>query len=389
MTSESAFPAQEAVVATDVLRFRGGRRPFLTKKRLGANNNARDGAEENERENHDWWSQRVTQVRDWLRSNPLHLGLDDMAVKTLQQMLREGDSLHVNDARKLKCWLHICIELGDVPGSPLHHDDKIDSEIKARARLKDGHRVSLLAPGSPETCEDEDLAQPTIPTIGAEARLRLEEVEASSGRGNNATPSPRHAATQTEPGREADDTTTERKKIPLLRQRSVSRMEELASCTSALLDACKLDLMNRANAETRFAAGENEAKDQGNSGASSEGAADAAAHEASMIPSAREERKYRFANNSTADKGKVQVQDHADFQLDSFYRKRDRGSAKPGVSLLMGRREDDLTEQVVAVIFDRARFEEADADDWMHRNIHRFPVGRRELIDKARNEAKT
>lgn len=87
------------------------------------------------------------------------------------------------------------------------------------------------------------------------------------------------------------------------------------------------------------------------------------------------ELKYRFAPNSTDDKGKITLQDHNMFQLDSFYRKRDRGSAKLGVSLLMGRREDTHSEQVVSVVFDRSKFSEESANEWMNRNIHRFRLG--------------
>ena len=85
--------------------------------------------------------------------------------------------------------------------------------------------------------------------------------------------------------------------------------------------------------------------------------------------------KYSFLPNSTDHRGKIQLQDHTDFQLDSFYRKRDRGSAKPGVSLMMGRREDDFSEQVVHVVFDRYKFTEGQASEWMERNIHRFKTG--------------
>lgn len=85
--------------------------------------------------------------------------------------------------------------------------------------------------------------------------------------------------------------------------------------------------------------------------------------------------KHRFLPNSTSDRGKMQLQEYSDFQLDSFYRKRDRGSAKPGVSLMMGRREDDFSEQVVHVVFDRSKFSEEQASEWMERNAHRFKTG--------------
>jgi hypothetical protein len=91
---------------------------------------------------------------------------------------------------------------------------------------------------------------------------------------------------------------------------------------------------------------------------------------------------YRFAPNSTVHRGKIELQDYNDFALDSFYRKRDRGSSKPGVSLLMGRREDDGTEQVVAIIFDRTKFSEELASDWVSINLHRFPVGKRQPKDR-------
>lgn len=609
MTSETGIP-RDAVVASETLRFRGGRRPFLAKKRQVSYESGRpdDGADEGDREPQGWWTTRSQQIRDWLRSNPLHLGLDDLAVKVVLQMLREGDACSQNEtSRQHKCWLHICIELSDVPGSPLGPEDKVTSEMEAGERTQN---VPILEQSeqlaSPETCEN-SLGNFVIPVLGHEVTFS----EEMAGSGNNALPSPRDATTQTDLGtanqtsntqdetdspsflsalgsstrssvssllvdedepsdikdassirtnssrrssqsshhqqqqqlqkqqagkskeknektpstsrrqnterrsqrfrpsrverrktesditsgtasggklrragtaalganrisheganllsmnlierqeyllkrkkereqklrdqqnqKESEECTHrpntftrknsfpniesvikhdpaatwsesptnrkrrdsgskdklvavvadppteeigEKKKVGAVvpRQKSVSRLLELAACKSALLDACKLDLMNRSNPESFIFA------DQADGSIAPDGF-DGTDVEGDNQDSREEDLvdlKYRFANNSTADKGKIQLQDHAAFQLDSFYRKRDRGSAKPGVSLLMGRREDDYTEQVVAVLFDRSKFNEVDADEWMHKNVHRFPVGRRELIHQVR-----
>jgi len=84
------------------------------------------------------------------------------------------------------------------------------------------------------------------------------------------------------------------------------------------------------------------------------------------------ERKYSFANNSCDIRGKIPIADFNDFQLDSFYRKRDRGSTRAGVSLMMGVRESDYTEQIVAAIFDKSKFTEGEASSWLVRNYDRL-----------------
>ena len=38
-----------------------------------------------------WWERNSKLTRDWLRSNPLKLGIDDDAIGLIRQMLRRGD----------------------------------------------------------------------------------------------------------------------------------------------------------------------------------------------------------------------------------------------------------------------------------------------------------
>ena len=82
--------------------------------------------------------------------------------------------------------------------------------------------------------------------------------------------------------------------------------------------------------------------------------------------------KYKFASTSSADKGIMYVRPAEDFAVDSFYRKRDRGTSARGVTLLVGRRESDGREAVVSVLFDRTRFDEAAASEWYESNRSRF-----------------
>ena len=82
--------------------------------------------------------------------------------------------------------------------------------------------------------------------------------------------------------------------------------------------------------------------------------------------------KHKFAPNSTQDKGVIKVQEAELFEMDSFYRKRDRGTSQRGVTLLMGRREDSGRESVVSIYFDRRMFTELSASEWFESNVHRF-----------------
>jgi len=73
-------------------------------------------------------------------------------------------------------------------------------------------------------------------------------------------------------------------------------------------------------------------------------------------------------------KGKHVIQDAMPFNIDTFYRKRDKNSGRDGISLLMARKEDDhAAEEAIAVFFDRTKFTEEDAAEWWLHNRIRFP----------------
>lgn len=162
----------------------------------------------------------------------------------------------------------------------------------------------------------------------------------------------------------------------LTRRKSRLQLLQDTVGASSLLEACKQALQKISEPPATKAGADSKPED-------GEGASAGAGGEPVQLPAVAapteesSKKAYKFSENSTPAKGKVQVQDYNNFQLDSFYRKRDRGSAKPGVSLLMGRRDDDFTEQVVAVIFDRSKFSQDGASTWLHTNLDRFPVGRR------------
>lgn len=82
-----------------------------------------------------------------------------------------------------------------------------------------------------------------------------------------------------------------------------------------------------------------------------------------------------FAKFGTTDrKGKHVIQDAMPFNIDTFFRKRDKNAGADGVSLLMARREDDHgTLEAIAVFFDRTKFTEQQAADWWRDNRIRFP----------------
>jgi hypothetical protein len=77
---------------------------------------------------------------------------------------------------------------------------------------------------------------------------------------------------------------------------------------------------------------------------------------------------------SNKHKGKFIVQSPSKFAFDSFYRKRDKGTIKPGVSLLMARHEDTAKEEPIAVFFDRSKFTEEEASQWWDQNNFRFKI---------------
>ena len=74
-------------------------------------------------------------------------------------------------------------------------------------------------------------------------------------------------------------------------------------------------------------------------------------------------------------KGKHVIQDAMPFNIDTFYRRRDKHSGRDGVSLLMARKDDDHgTQEAIAVFFARDKFTEEDACEWWMMNKIRFPV---------------
>lgn len=82
-----------------------------------------------------------------------------------------------------------------------------------------------------------------------------------------------------------------------------------------------------------------------------------------------------FAKYGTTDrKGKHVIQDAMPFNIDTFFRKRDKNAGRDGVSLLMARREDNHGSlEAIAVFFDRSKFTEQQAADWWRDNRIRFP----------------
>ncbi|KDO19477.1 hypothetical protein SPRG_21446 [Saprolegnia parasitica CBS 223.65] len=61
-----------------------------------------------------WWEARARVVQEWLRANPLRIGLpDDGTIETITQQLTRGDKyIHV----RVKAWNHIVTELQGIPG---------------------------------------------------------------------------------------------------------------------------------------------------------------------------------------------------------------------------------------------------------------------------------
>ncbi|EQC35849.1 hypothetical protein SDRG_06600 [Saprolegnia diclina VS20] len=71
-------------------------------------------------------------------------------------------------------------------------------------------------------------------------------------------------------------------------------------------------------------------------------------------------------------KARLVLQDASLFELNSMYRKTDKGARREGIALQMGRREDNHEEQVVAVIFDKEKMTEAEAQLWWTEHKPRF-----------------
>ena len=103
----------------------------------------------------------------------------------------------------------------------------------------------------------------------------------------------------------------------------------------------------------------------------------AAAPAPAPVPEPKKERPFKFGTVLMDDgRGRFRIQDTSAFALDSFYRKRDRGSSLPGVSLQMGRTEDTGREEVVTILFDKSRFTEEQAAGWWRGNRCRFTLSK-------------
>lgn len=80
-----------------------------------------------------------------------------------------------------------------------------------------------------------------------------------------------------------------------------------------------------------------------------------------------------FTKIDDTGKGHYRVRDPGAFLLTSMYKRKDRVTRTPGLSLLVGRLEKPPhEEQVVSAIFDADRFTEAKAAKWWELNVHRF-----------------
>jgi len=95
-----------------------------------------------------------------------------------------------------------------------------------------------------------------------------------------------------------------------------------------------------------------------------------------VSPSPPRERSFFDEKGSDEYKGKYNVQSPTKFTFDSFYRKRDKGTVQPGVSLLMARHEDTHKEEPIAIFFDRKKFTEDEASKWWDQNAFRFPLSK-------------
>ncbi|KAE9003171.1 hypothetical protein PF005_g14355 [Phytophthora fragariae] len=76
--------------------------------------------------------------------------------------------------------------------------------------------------------------------------------------------------------------------------------------------------------------------------------------------------------DSSETKVRLTLQDASRFELSTMYRKTDRRAGRDGVALHVGRREDTLEEQVIAVLFDREKVTEEEAERWWANHQHRF-----------------
>ncbi|OQR83899.1 hypothetical protein ACHHYP_14151 [Achlya hypogyna] len=92
---------------------------------------------------------------------------------------------------------------------------------------------------------------------------------------------------------------------------------------------------------------------------------------ATKVPTSPE-LEYKIDFSGAENKARLVLQDASLFELNSMYRKTDKGARREGIALQMGRREDNHEEQVVAVIFDKEKMSEAEAQRWWNEHKCRF-----------------
>ena len=87
------------------------------------------------------------------------------------------------------------------------------------------------------------------------------------------------------------------------------------------------------------------------------------------------------------DKGHYKVRDVSRFLLTSMYKRKDRVTRTPGVSLLVGKLENPPHEEkVISALFDTDRFTERAAAQWWEDNGHRFEDARSLAEKKVHQE---
>jgi len=82
---------------------------------------------------------------------------------------------------------------------------------------------------------------------------------------------------------------------------------------------------------------------------------------------------FKFATVGTTDyKARFNIQPANKFEMNSIYRKRDKGTMEGGVSLMVGVHEESGQEEAIAVFFDRSKFDIDQAAEWWLAHQHRF-----------------
>lgn len=91
-----------------------------------------------------------------------------------------------------------------------------------------------------------------------------------------------------------------------------------------------------------------------------------------------------FSKVDDKSKGHYKVRDVSRFMLTSMYKRKDRVTRTPGVSLLVGKLEEPPHEEkVISALFDTDRFTEREAAQWWDHNGHRFEDAR-SLAEKVK-----